>query len=338
MVTRELWNITSGRAGTAPLASRRGRVDPITAATPFPAAVRVFLCYLESYRAASPHTIHAYRADLQELIEFLGGPIGVPPPAAVTRELVLAWAVSLQSLASSTIRRKLAAVASFYTYLQDMGAVAHNPTRRIPLPRVVQRLPPTLSDEQSRILVAVAASGHPWEHCALVLLLSTGLRRAELAAVRLRDVDLLTETLLVRGKGGTERLVPLCAAGVTAIALYLPCRIAPEGVDTLLTNCHHRPLTGHLIGRMLERVRERAGIHERITPHHLRHTFATRLVREGVDVRTVQELLGHSSLQTTARYLHSRMESKREAVEIAARAFSPPSPRPDPELVQGNVT
>jgi len=304
-------------------------MEPVTPNTPFAAAAAAFLEYLRSYRAASSHTLRAYETDLREFTHFLGGPLEAPPPPAVTRDLVLGWAVSLHGLAPSSIRRKLASLASLFSYLQDVGAVVGNPTRRLPLPKMQQRVPPTLSTEQCRGLLSAAAL--PWEYCALVLLLSTGLRRGELAAARCRDVDLLAETLLVHGKGGKERMLPLPPIAVTAIALYLPSRRARPGVDALLVNRAGRPVTGHLLWRMLARSLHRAGIDVAATPHHLRHTFATRLIREGVDVRTVQELLGHASLQTTARYLHSDVESKRRAVQIAGDALKPaPHPAREP--------
>ena len=127
---------------------------------------------------------------------------------------------------------------------------------------------------------------------------------------------------LVRGKGAKQRVVPLTPVVVEAIREYLPCRPQTESNHLFVSRVGGLPIHGRVAGRMLDHVLERAGLdHEGITPHRLRHTFATHLIRAGVDIRTVQELLGHADLQTTARYLHSDTRTKQAAVGRLSEAF-----------------
>jgi integrase/recombinase XerC len=162
----------------------------------------------------------------------------------------------------------------------------------------------------------------------LALLLFAGLRRSELTAITLDDIDLPARSganaqLLVRGKGAKQRVVPLTPMVIEAIRDYLPCRPRTDSDYLFVSRVGGRPLHGRVAGRMLDRVLERANLdHEGITPHRLRHTFATHLIRSGADIRTVQELLGHADLQTTARYLHSDTRAKQEAVGRLAAAFA----------------
>ena len=148
----------------------------------------------------------------------------------------------------------------------------------------------------------------------MVLLLATGMRRSELLQVTLEDIDAPNRQLLVQGKGSKQRTLPLTRQALTAIAGYLPHR-APSQSRRLFVNARGVPLRGQVINQTLEEILGRAGLQgQGITPHKLRHTFATQLIQKGVDVRTVQELLGHADLGTTARYLHSDVRTKLAAV------------------------
>jgi len=284
-------------------------------------AVCAFLSYLTGYRRCTEYTAKVYGADLRLFFAFLGAGNGIAPPspAEVTRQDVMAFVSSQSHLSGSTVCRKVAAISSFYRWLQDTGQVAGNPTRGIPLPQKRQRVPETLATgEFARIL---HQARRPWLRCALVLLAQTGIRRGELLGMKLIDIDLEVGSLLVHGKGDKERMVPLSAEARAAIREYLPTR-ARWGGSTLLVNTQGRPIIPNTLFRSLRDACWRAGIVKPIHPHMLRHTFASDLVRNGVDVRTVQELLGHESLQTTARYLHSDVESKRRAVEGLAKVFA----------------
>jgi len=279
-------------------------------------AASAFLGYLADYRRFSPATIRAYRSDLRDFCASFGPTI--PAPEAVTRQDVLRFAVALRCSAQ-TVRRKVTTVSSLYRYLQDLGAVSENPARGIPLPRRAKMLP--IAPSREEILQIVRAARLPWLRCALILLATTGIRRAELVGLRLQDVDLETGTLLVNGKGNKQRFVPLNEVALEAIRTYLPIRARHARADTLLVNQRGLAVVPGGLFHTFRMAVWRAGLRRAITPHTFRHAFATELIRERVDIRTVQELLGHESLETTARYLHSDMRIKRDATAALAGMF-----------------
>jgi len=281
----------------APPASRMG----------FDEAVPAFLDYLTSYRGYSPHTVKAYARDLREFRKFLARRYrSADQPDHVQREMVVQFALSLKGAAPLTVRRKLAALASFYGFLHH--------------------LPTCLSEEQARRLLEAAHT--PWHRAMLALLLFARLRRSEVAAITLNDLDLENGQLLVRGKGAKQRIVPLTPLVIQAIRQCLVCRPRTESNHLFVSRTGGRPIAGRVVNRMLARVLKEAKLDEEglagqgVTPHKLRHTFATHLIRNGVDVRTVQELLGHADLQTTARYLHSDTRAKQAAVGKLAVLFA----------------
>jgi integrase/recombinase XerD len=174
-------------------------------------------------------------------------------------------------------------------------------------------VPVFLSEEMAQQLIAAADTS--WTKCAVVLLLSTGIRRSEAVTITLDDLNLEERQLLIRGKGDKQRVVPLTDQAVEAIQAYLPHRTKTQSRHLFVSAYGGHPIHGRCINRMLKIVIENAGLAgQGITPHKLRHTFATHLIRNGVDIRTVQELMGHSELETTAKYLHSDTRTKQIAV------------------------
>jgi site-specific recombinase XerD len=296
----------------------------------FDEATAAFLDYLSSYRGYSHHTVKAYARDLREFRGFLATRYGgIDYPDQVRREMVVQFGLGQKGAAPLTVRRKFAALASFYTFLQHTGCAAHNPARGLPLPKMAHTFPTCLTGDQARALVAAAHT--PWHRAVLALLLFAGLRRSEVTAISLDDLDLENQQLLVCGKGAKQRLVPLIPLVVEAVREYLPCRPRTQSRHLFVSRIGGHPIHGRVANRMLKRVLEEAGLdREGITPHRLRHTFATHLIRNGVDVRTVQELLGHADLQTTARYLHSDTRMKQAAVGKLAAAFASADPA-DPD-------
>ncbi len=301
-------------------------VQPAAAAVGFDDAVAGFIDYLGSYRGYSIHTVKAYARDLREFRDLLRGRYpDVVAPDQVRREMVVQFALSLRGQAPLTVRRKLTAIASFYHYLQDTGHTAVNPARGLPLPKVAQCFPTCLTAEQAGALLEAAHT--PWHRAMIALLLFAGLRRSEITAITLGDLDLENAQLLVRGKGAKQRVVPLTPLVVEAVREYLPCRPQTESQHLFVSRVGGHPIHPRVAGRMLQHVLQRTGLgEEHITPHRLRHTFATHLIRNGVDVRTVQELLGHADLQTTARYLHSDTRTKQAAVGRLAASFASVDP------------
>jgi len=277
-------------------------------------ATEEFVEYLSHYRGYSPSTVTAYGIDLGKFKRFLENRLGrVPAPAEIRREHIIQFGVSLKGVAPLTLRRKYACLASLFGFLQDMGYVQANPAHRLPLPKVVQPVPVFLTEETTHQLIA--AAGKPWQKALVILLLSTGIRRTEAATITLDDLDLEQRQLLIRGKGGKERVVPLAEQAVEAIQEYLKCRVKTNSRHLFVSANGGHSIQGRIVNRMLNRILRRAGMEgQGITPHKLRHTFATHLIRRGADIRTVQELLGHSDIQTTARYLHSDTRTKQTAV------------------------
>jgi len=301
-------------------------------------AVKEFLNYIRDYRSFSGLTVRAYGTDMRMLRAFLEQRLGrVPSPIEITREMIVQFGVSLRKPAPLTLRRKYACISSFFGFLQDMGYAQANPARRLPLPRVSEYVPVYLTEEMAQQLIAAADT--PWTKAAVVLLLSTGIRRSEAVGVTLDDIDLEQRQLLIRGKGDKERVVPLTDQVVEAIQAYLPYRTKTQSRHLFVSAWKGHPIHGRCINRMLKIVIEKAGLEgQGITPHKLRHTFATHLIRNGVDIRTVQELLGHSEIETTARYLHSDTKTKQAAVGklngllgVAQAESSPLEPAPATE-------
>ncbi|UCH36444.1 MAG: tyrosine-type recombinase/integrase [Armatimonadota bacterium] len=244
----------------------------------------------------------------------------LPEPSAVTRELVMQWTVTLAGRASATVCRKVAALSTFFGFLVDVGELHGNPARRIPLPKPASRIPNAISEDEAQSLIAAAES--PFQRAMLLLMLTAGLRRSEVGAIRLEDVKPEEGLLLVRGKGAKQRMVPLMPQTAEAIRDYLATR--PDvNQPFLFLNPQGQRLANDYLNRILRRIVARTGLGKRVTPHMLRHTFATHLIRNGVDVRTVQELLGHADLETTANYLHSDTRAKETAVGLITTLTGP---------------
>jgi len=279
--------------------------------------IEQFLEYQRSYRSHSPLSISTYRCDLSQFCRWLSGRLGhLPEPSAISRELVMQWTVKLTGLAPATVCRKVSVLSSFFSFLVDLGELESNPARRIPLPKPASRIPESITEDEAQRLISAAES--PFERAMLLLMLTAGLRRSEVGTIRLEDADLEGGLLLVRGKGAKQRMVPLMPQTAQALQEYLAVQPQAEQRPYLFLSPQGRRLANDFVNRALRRILTRAGLTKRITPHMLRHTFATHLVRNGVDVRTVQELLGHSDLETTARYLHSDTRAKETAVGLIA--------------------
>ena len=277
-------------------------------------ATEEFREYLTHYRGYSPSTVTAYGIDLQKFRRFLESRLGrVPSPTEITRQHIIQFGMSLGGVAPLTLRRKYACLASLFGFLQDMGYVQANPAHRLPLPKIKQPVPIFLTEETAHQLIA--AAGKPWQRALVILLLSTGIRRTEVVTITLDDLDLEQRQVLIRGKGGKERMLPLTEQAVEAIEEYLRHRVKTKSRHLFVSTTGGHAIQGRIVNRILNRILRRAGLQDQgITPHKLRHTFATHLIRSGADIRTVQELLGHADIQTTARYLHSDTRTKQTAV------------------------
>ncbi len=276
--------------------SKPGAEQPITR----------FLNYLDTERNASRHTLTNYAFDLQQFFAFAEHPPITAISAIDIRRFVAH--LSTQQLARRSIARKLSCLRSFFRYLCREGALDHNPAAAIPTPRLEQRLPSFLDEGQVKRLLTTPA-GRKWQcvrdRAILETLYSTGSRVSELAGLNLQDVDDISGTIIVRGKGKKERLCPIGQTALKVIDAYLarrPKRLtAPQA---LFVSQKGTRLTVRQIDRLLVRYVREAGLPRTISPHSLRHSFATHLLDRGADLRSVQELLGHASLSTTQIYTH----------------------------------
>ena len=271
-----------------------------------PDSVAQFLDYLDHERGASPHTLRGYATDLAEFRTFLARQ-GVRELARADSRAIRAWLAWLhdRKLAKSSIARKLATVRSCFKFLARRGAVELNPARQVRSPKLPKRLPSFLPKDESKDLLDLEperSEAGLRDRALLELLYASGLRVAECCGLDRDDVDRQQGTVRVMGKGGKERVVPAGDAALQAVDAWLAVRGEERG--PLFTNSRGGRLTTRSVHRIVKSRARAAGIDRRVTPHTLRHSFATHMLGEGADLRLIQELLGHSRLSTTQRYTH----------------------------------
>jgi integrase/recombinase XerC len=281
-----------------------------------------FLRHLRLGRNSSEHTVRGYRTDLAEFVAFLGERgAGLEEVDQLTLRAFLAR-LRERNLSRRSLARKVAALRSLYRYLTEQGLLSRNPTLALRSPRLPRTLPMVLDETQAASLVD-GAGQNPWlqarDHAILELLYGSGVRASELVGLNLSDVDLLSEVALVRGKGKKERLVPLGSYSCAALGEYLRLRrertLAEE--PALFVNGAGVRLTARTIQRVVQKAARRRGLPAKVTPHTLRHSFATHLLDRGADLRSVQELLGHKNLTTTQLYTHLTTERLRRTYDHA---------------------
>jgi integrase/recombinase XerC len=269
-------------------------------------AASSFLEYLAVERGASPHTLRSYRTDLTEFSRFLAEE-AIGGFAEADSRAVRAYLARLHQrrLSKATVARKLAAVRSCFRFMARRGVVEGNPARQVRSPRLGRRLPSFLpKDEATQLLDAAPVPGAAGarDRALVELLYASGLRVAEGCGLDLGDVDEARHTVRVLGKGNKERVVPVGETALEALAAYLAMRGRARGA--LFRNARGGRLTTRSALRIVKGLARRAGLGQRVTPHTLRHSFATHMLGEGADLRLIQELLGHSRLSTTQRYTH----------------------------------
>ncbi len=236
-----------------------------------------------------------------------------PAPEAIDVLAVRGFVARLGrgGLAKSSVARKLSAVRSFLKHAVRDGHMDASPAENVPTPRVAKPLPRDMTvDEVFNLLDAIQQedAGAIRDRAMLELLYATGLRVSELVGLDLDDLDLSSRVLRVVGKGGKERMVPFVEPAAQAVVRWLdasePLRVKGAAPAAVFLNLRGGRLTARSVGRILEKRLRDAAIHARISPHALRHSFATHLLGAGADLRAIQELLGHASLSTTQRYTH----------------------------------
>ncbi len=286
-----------------------------------------FLRYLKVERQMSPHTLRNYRLDLTQFLEFCAGLREDLALENLTyQDLRVFLAATLQKNRKTTVARKLSALRTFFKYLQRRGVLAQNPAKLAPSPKLEKPLPHYLSvDEAFHLLDAPRGDdfGSCRDRAILEVFYGGGLRLAELAGLNLGDVDLAPGVLRVWGKGSKERLAFLGEPAKAALAAYLPLRrrsLEQQGTGdetALFISSRGRRLSTRGVARVVAKWVRLSGLSPGLTPHGLRHSFATHLLEGQADLRSVQELLGHASISTTGRYTHLNLDYLMEEYDKA---------------------
>ena len=288
------------------------------------AELETFVNYLTAERGMSGHTLSAYRNDLNALVDFLGsGEKKISYWGKVTEQDVRDYISDLDNrgYAPSTRSRKIASAKSFFKFLKEEQIIDDNPLTAVRQPRASQPIPKAMSiEEVDRLLDAATKTDSVEEardHSMVELMYAAGLRVSELIGLNLRDVDLDAGTVRTFGKGAKERVIPIYDSASESIAAYVTytrpalTRGDVENEEALFLNRRGSRLTRQAFWLRLNKLATKAGISSKITPHMLRHSFATHLLHGGASLRHVQELLGHSSIATTQIYTHLTNEHVR---------------------------
>jgi integrase/recombinase XerD len=275
-------------------------------------ALEQFRDYLALEAGRSAHTVEHYARDIRRLAEYAASRGGRRPEDVTTAQLrEFVYALKDLGLAPATIRRQVSAVRTYYRFLVGEGRVARDPSERLESPRQWRTLPAVLTRPEVERLLAAPNTDEPLairDRALLEFAYATGARVSEVVGVRVQDV--LYEDGIARlfGKGAKERLVPVGRRALGAVALYArevrPALDRGRGRGMLFLNARGAPLSRVGVWTILQRTARRAGLTKRVSPHTLRHTFATHLLEGGADLRAVQEMLGHADLSTTQLYTH----------------------------------
>jgi integrase/recombinase XerD len=279
-----------------------------------------FLAYLEFERGLSRNTLEAYRTDLLQLGEHLRRR-GVDP-AAATHEDLASFLTDLARgsddrppVAPATLQRKTACLRSFYRHLRREAIIEHDPTSDLRAPRRSQKLPQVLTRGEVARLLGTPKGTAPAalrDRALLELMYACGLRASEAIDLEVGDLDLRVAVLRARGKGSKERLVPVGREAIAAVRAYLergrPALVGLRDERHLFLNQRGSGLTRQGLYKIVQRHARAAGLDDRMSPHTLRHTFATHLLAGGCDLRSLQEMLGHADIATTQIYTHLSAE------------------------------
>lgn len=283
------------------------------------ALARLFLKYLEGEKGYSPETLRAYRVDLEQFHDFLCAQWKVQQiePRTIDHIAIRDFlgALHLKERARSTAGRKIATLRSFFRFLQREGYISSNPAKLVSTPRKEVRVPRVLQLDEVTLLITTPAEDSPLglrDRAILELLYATGMRVSELTGLDRDDVHMDQRFVRVVGKGRKERIIPFGRKAEEALKSYgkarrqiAPGRLQPE---VLFVNKNGTRLTSRSVGRLVDKYIKEAALRLKISPHVLRHSFATHLLDAGADLRVIQELLGHASLSTTQKYTHVSIE------------------------------
>lgn len=276
--------------------------------------IKGFKSYLRLERSLSPHSVEAYLHDVQILVDFLQESHAGMHPSALDHSHLLAFSTHLHGmgLEASSQSRIVSGIRAFFKYMMIEGIIVEDPVELLESPRLARKLPKYLSqDEVRRLLESMDLSSPEGQRnrAILELLYSCGLRVSELTQLKISDVQMTQGFIRVRGKGNKERLVPIGRSALSQLSMYkeqvrLHIPVVKGQEDMLFLNRRGRGLSRVMIFNIIRAAAAGAGIQKEISPHTLRHSFATHLIEGGADLRAVQEMLGHASITTTEIYTH----------------------------------
>jgi len=284
--------------------------------------VTEFIDFLSVERGFSEHTLAAYHNDLRQYLDFLKDQ-GLTSWPETNRMTITSFTRTLRDrgLAASSIARKLAAIKSFYQFLLRENVIERDPSADIERPKTARYLPKVLN--QAEVTRLVEQPTDLRDRAILELLYAGGLRVSELTRINLQDVNLDNGYVRCFGKGSKERLVPINQAAIKALGAYVEQvrpRLMPRPQErAFFLNYAGRRLTRQGIWKVVKEAAREAGIAKEITPHTLRHSFATHLIENGADLRSVQEMLGHADISTTQLYTHLSKRRIKDVYNTAHR-------------------
>ena len=285
--------------------------------------IQKFLLYLRGTRKASDHTLRAYSKDLADFEKFLGA-AAEAGASALSRPRLRAWLAHLQedgTLHRNSVLRRFAAVRSLIRFLVQEGELAANPLIGLPMPKTEKRLPRFLTEQEVTQLLEAPVKLAPEllkrDRALLELMYSSGLRRSEVCGLNVGDLDMLAGGVRVFGKGSKERWVPVGKTALKALRDYLSTRpvTGSRDEDPLFVSNKGKRLSDASIPLILTRWARAAKLLKTVTPHALRHSFATHLLDRGCDLKSLQEMLGHKNLSTTQVYTHVSLEHLKKVYE-----------------------
>lgn len=308
--------------------------------------IQDFLTFLSVERGLSTNTFEAYRNDLSQFHAYLQdqaqrqGEVGLTPSAAevapvpaeniwatVNKSRIISYILHIKEkeYAPATVARKVAAIKSFFHFLQAEGAIPADPTDTLDSPKVAKSLPRPISIQEAAALLAEPDKAKTPEalrdKAMLELLYATGMRVSELVSLNLDDVSLAAGYVRCFGKGGKERAIPVHHKAIAAVEVYLqqarPQFLSDPAQPALFVNQRGERLTRQGFWLILKDYAQKAGIGTEVTPHTLRHSFATHMLNSGADLRSLQELLGHANITTTQIYTHLTRDHIRQAYDKA---------------------
>lgn len=274
--------------------------------------LQTYLEYLLVEKGLSANTLEAYKRDIKKLIEYLRIK-GIEKPEDVTKDTLAAYLYTLKKAGQSpaTIAREIASLRSFFRFLCLDEVLDKDPSLNLETPKLPQKLPKVLSEQEAATLLEEHGKMGPLEIrnlAILEILYATGMRVSELVNLNLGQVDLDLSFVRCLGKGNKERIIPLGAVAVEVLQVYLkesrPTLLKIVSERSLFLNKRGKRLTRQSYWKIIKEQAKETGVNSAITPHTLRHSFATHLLANGADLRSVQELLGHADIGTTQIYTH----------------------------------